>query len=52
MEKPATGHLGLPPATRNERMTESMTEDRGLNRLIPAPNLNLMTRAWILMAET
>ena len=29
-----------------------MTEDRGQNRLIPAPNLNLMTPAWILMAET
>ncbi len=31
MEKPATGHQGLPPATRNgamaESMTESMTED-------------------------
>ena len=52
MEKPATGHLGLPPATRVGGRTESMTEDRGLNRLIPAPNLNLMTRAWILMAET
>ena len=33
-------------------MTESMTEDRGLNRLIPAPNLNLMPLACILMAET
>ena len=29
-----------------------MTEDRGLNRLIQAPNLNLMTRTWLLMAET
>jgi hypothetical protein len=26
---PATRHLGLPPATRNREMTESMTDDRG-----------------------
>ena len=26
MEKPATGHLELPPATRNEWMAESITE--------------------------
>jgi hypothetical protein len=41
---------GLPP----EKMTGSMTDDRGLNRLIPAPNLhlNLNIRTRHLMAET
>ena len=41
---------GLPP----EKMTGSMTDDRGLNRLIPAPNLhlNLNTRTRHLMTET
>jgi hypothetical protein len=33
-------------------MAESMTEDRGLNRLIPNPNLKLTTRTRLLMAET
>jgi len=33
-------------------MTESMTDDGGLHRLIPNPNLNLITRTRRLMAET
>jgi hypothetical protein len=41
-----------PPATRNGAMTESMTDDRGLNRLILNPNLTLITRTRLLMAET
>jgi hypothetical protein len=33
---PATGHPGLPPATRNEWMAESMTDDRWLSRSLRA----------------
>jgi hypothetical protein len=33
-------------------MAESMKDDRGLSRLTPNPNLNLITRPRLLMAET